>query len=74
MNGRNLQSFYHITINVIDDGTEAGGKQITFHSTIHKNKSKVCPVTYSTAFSDFEILNDHYFLSWVNSHYGKVTL
>lgn len=72
MNGRNLQDFYHITIKQVRDGTEYGGKQVTFHSRIHKNKTATFGITYSAAFSDLEILKDNYFVEWVAAKYGEV--
>lgn len=73
MNGRNLKSYYHITIDKVDDGTSSGAKVATFHSSIHVNKSKACPVTYGTSFTDFAILNDNSFTSWVYRNYGSVS-
>lgn len=72
MNGANLQDWYHITIKQVQDGTEYGSKQVTFHSRIHVNKANTCPVTYSAAYSDLEILSDRYFVQWVNACYGEV--
>ena len=72
MNGANLASYYHITIEVIEDGTPRGAKQVTFHSAIHVNKAVTCPITYSLDYKDFEILNDYDFTSWVYRNYGSV--
>lgn len=73
LNGLPLQASYHITIEDKEDGTEYGSKVVTFHSRIHVRRSKTCPVTYSKAFGDNEILRDSYLLGWVNSCYGEVT-
>ena len=72
LGGRPLQDFYHITIDKVDDGTPGGAKVVTFHSRIHVNKANVCPVTYGTGFSDFDILHDNSLLSWVYRKYGDV--
>lgn len=68
MNGKNLQSFYHITIKI-----EKGSKFITFHSSIHVNKAVECSICYGLEFTDMEILNDKDFVNWVHNRYGVVT-
>ncbi|ARB10919.1 hypothetical protein POP72_003 [Pectobacterium phage POP72] len=68
LNGRNLQSFYHITIEQDEDG-----KHVTFHSRIHVNRENTCPITWCKEYTDFEILNDRDLITWVSRSYGEVT-
>lgn len=67
MDGRNLQSFYHITMEKVGDITH-----VTFHSRIHTNREVKCPFGWSAEYEPIEILNDRDFINWVSRKYGEV--
>lgn len=69
LNNQPLQSFYQIEIE-----TKGDSKVVTFHSKIHVNKVNKCTITFSTKFTDSEILKDNDLISWVINSYGDVWL
>lgn len=66
--GRELWDWYAIRIEIIDDS-----KHVYFLSRIHVNKEVQVSFTFSTDFSDAQILNDNDLYTWIVNHYGQVT-
>ena len=67
LGGRLLQPWYTIEIN-----RSGSNKSVTFVSRIHVNKRNNPSFSWSSKFSDHEILRDGHLLGWVARCYGKV--
>lgn len=67
LDGRLLQPWYTIEIN-----RSWSNKSVTFVSRIHVNKRNNPSFSWSSKFSDHEILRDGHLLGWVARCYGKV--
>ena len=65
LNNKQLQPWYCVEII-----TEGDSKVVYFHSKIHMNKVKKLNPSFSTAFTDQEILNDFDIIGRIHEMYG----
>ncbi len=64
--GKPIQHMYRIELQRGDS------VEVVFHSTIHVNKEVRCSMSWSTDFTDSEILHDKALSRWIYQRWGNI--